>query len=181
MNLLNHLASHSDKREEMPQRLICPTSASLPQDGMLEYIGVETLADIVNDKNMTGVLTFRPDQQELLKCYVQYYKLFGSVPVVLSGVPGVEYNADFENNTWDCQRVAYHTVVNDLLELSRREGELKAERKNSSIYEKERSTYTRKSGDVKAFTAFDMPQGAQTLAHGKPDSEEPANAPEGEH
>jgi len=163
MNIFEHLteraASERSNLETEPC-LIVPGEDALPQDGVLDYVtfdGLKGLIDVV--RSAKTVIVFRGDQLELLEILTKYPKHFGFHAVVLAGAPGVNYTPEFEAATYSLHRAAYHAVINDAAELERRSVELTAEKKASSQYEKEASTYVRKTGNVKEFTAFDVPTG----------------------
>lgn len=169
MDLFNLMAEKVDKPQERPYRMVCPSSEAVPQDGMLKYITIETLGDLLAEMPANTVIMFRDDQKDLLQCVVDYPHLFGWDAIIVTGVPGVAYPPEFESVTWQLNRLPYHTVVNDLVELERRHVELAEEKKGSSIYEKEKAQYTRKSGDIKAFTGFTTakPADAEDEANGE--------------
>lgn len=153
-NMVEKVASAETERDAI--RLVCPSTERLPQDGMLEYVTIEAIGDLLATHGSNVVFMFHPDNAKLLKCFVEFSHLFGQTPTVISGVPEVNYDPDFENVTWSLHRVAYHSVVNDLLEVARRDRDMSEDKKNSSIYEREKATYTRKTGETKRFTAFDV-------------------------
>jgi hypothetical protein len=159
MNIFDGLTEKLDKSTatELPERLIAPYGDKLPEDGLLQYMAVETIADVIALSGPKAVIVLRDDQKRLLSCIAQYPDLFGFRAVVLSGVPGATYSGEFDSVTWELPRVAYHSVVNDLIEIGRREELAGKEKIDSSIYKTEMNRITRKSGDVKTFEAFDVP------------------------
>jgi len=157
MNIFEHMSQAIDKVPEFPDRLVCPASSMVPTDGLMEFMAVEKLEDVLRESKPNAVLMFREDQRDLLKCYVEYSKLFGTEPVVLAGVPGIDYTAEFDSDTWSLRRVTYHSMVNDLLEANRRDTAMQAEVKHNSQEARERAAYTKKSGHVKEFNAFKAP------------------------
>lgn len=167
MNILDVLDGEKEKEvqdSELPQRFVCPaTSDTLPNDGVLHFVTVGKLADLLQDEPGNTVYMFDSKSEPALKCLVEYFELFGFAPVLLTGVPGVTYSPAFENLTWSLQRAAYHATVNDIIEFKRRAELAAAEKRDTSIYATEQARITRKSGEVKRFTAFDAPQEAGAL------------------
>lgn len=159
MNIFDGLTEKIDRNEDnkLPERLIAPYGDKLPEDGLLQYVAVETIADVIALSGPKAVVVLRDDQTRLLSCLSEYPDLFGFRAVVLSGVPGATYSGEFDSITWQLPRVAYHSVVNDLLEVGRRAELADKKETDDSIYKTEMSRITRKSGDVKAFEAFDVP------------------------
>lgn len=157
MDIFNTMHAHVDKAKEFPERLICPAGETVPEDGVVQFVTVETLADVLVERPANTVIMFRDDQHDLVKCLIEYSALFGCEPVILSGVPSVTYSGEFDKITWSVQRLAYHTIVNDLLEVQRRNRDMQSEIKASSVGERERASFTRKDGSVKEFRAFSMP------------------------
>lgn len=166
MNILDVLDGQQEveaRESELPQRFICPAASELPSDGILNFVTVAKLADLLQQEAGNTVFMFDDKSEHVLKCLVEYFELFGYAPVLLTGVPGVNYSPSFENMTWSLQRAAYHATVNDILEFKRKAELSAAERRDSSIYATEQARITRKSGEVKRFTAFDAPQAAGNL------------------
>jgi len=159
MNIFDGLTEKTDRsnNKELPERLIAPYGEKLPEDGLLQYVAVETIADVIALAGPKAVVTLRDDQVRLLSCISEYPDLFGFRAVVLSGVPGATYSGEFDSITWQLPRVAYHSVVNDLLEVGRRAELADKKEIDGSIYKTEMDRITRKSGDVKSFEAFDVP------------------------
>lgn len=158
MDIFGNLHAHIDEKRERPDRLICPAGAISPTDGLLDFATVETVSDLIMARPVNAVLMFREESRDLLKCLVEYADLFGVEPVLLSGVPALNYPAEFEADCWELRRVPYHTVVNDLLEADRRQKDMTADVQAGSKEARERASYTKKNGSVKEFTAFRAPE-----------------------
>lgn len=155
MNVFDQMHRAVDVRQVKPILMIMPTTEKVTEDGLLEFVTIERLTDLTQTFKANTVVMFRPDQKRLLELLCAYSDVFAVDPVVLSGVPAATYSADFESVTWDLPRMAYHSVVNDLLEAGRRASDAAEDVKHSSIYATEVAAVTRKSGDVKVFTGFE--------------------------
>jgi len=175
MNIFDGLTTHIDNKSDLPERLIAPYGDTLPEDGLLQYVAVETVADVIALSGPKAVIVLRNDQERLLKCLSSFADLFGFQAVVLAGVPGATYTGEFDSVTWELPRVAYHSVINDLAEANRRQESADDEHANSSIYNKEMSRITRKSGGVKTFEAFDVPLSMRGAAPASASAEEISN------
>jgi len=164
MNILDMLDDEKKEKEivtDLPQRFVCPaTNDALPQDGVLEFVTVAKLADLLQNEPANTVYMFDEQSAPILKCLVDNFELFGFAPVLLTGVPGIAYSPAFENQTWALQRAAYHATVNDIIEFKRKADLAANEQRDSTIYGREQARITRKSGETKRFTAFDAPQEA---------------------
>lgn len=155
MDIFNQLHAHVDKAAVNPLLMVAPISNTIPEDGMLVYRTVETLSDLLSAPKANEVVLIREDQHDILKCLSEYTPLFGVDIVVVSGLPGTTYTPEFESVVWDKPKLAYHSVVNDLIEAQRRETDTAADVKGSTIYGKEQQAFMRKTGNVKVFTEFE--------------------------
>jgi len=167
---LSHLyTEREDKRADVPRRLIAPEPNVIPEDGVVSFVVVETIADVLAAP-LQSVLLFAEDKTTLLECLVEYAELFGFIPFVLSGLPTADYNAQFESKTYSLERVAYPTLVNEVIEAKRVRDALISE--NESSHDRERKQFTRRDGSIKELTG--------TRLAGAPDAIEPADAPDGQ-
>lgn len=155
MDIFNQLHAHVDVAAVNPLLMIAPSSATVPEDGMLVYRTVESLGDLLVAPKANEVVLIRDDQLDMLKCLSEYTPLFGVDVILVSGLPGTTYSPEFESVMWDKPKVAYHSVVNDLIEAQRRQTDTAADVKGSTVYGKEQQTFVRKTGNVKVFTDFE--------------------------
>lgn len=155
MDIFNQLHAHIDKAAVNPLLMIAPISNTIPEDGMLVYRTVEKLGDLLETPKANEVVLVREDQHDILKCLCEYTALFGVDVIVVSGLPGTTYSPEFESIVWDKPKLAYHSAVNDLIEVQRRETDTAADVKGSAIYGKEQQSFVRKTGNVKIFTEFE--------------------------
>lgn len=153
------------KIDALPQRMLAPLPNVVPEDSIVTYTTVETLKDVL-DAPPQAVLLFAEDRMELLEVVVAHPQLVGFTSYVLSGLPTADYNAAFESKTYTLERVAYPSLINDLIERKRTAEALADER--ATPYERERRQFTRKSGGVKELTGVRIA--------GQPDQEEDADA-----
>lgn len=157
MDIFNSLAEKAAEQEPKdPIRLVAPSVSEDPKDGLMTYVAVEDISDLSKEHGPRTIFTFSEQAMPILKAFAEYSSLFKQTPTIVAGVPNATYSGEFDSVTWSLHRVAYHSLINDALEAARRDKDAAEEKKASSTYEKEKSTYTRKSGDVKAFTAFDV-------------------------
>jgi hypothetical protein len=156
MDIFNSLHSHIDKEAQFPLLMIAPIANDIREDGMMVYRTVEKLSDLLDPPKPNEVVLFREDQHDILECLCAYPALFGVDIVVVSGIPGTTYTPEFESKTWDKARLAYHSVVNDLIEVQRRIDDSAAEVKASSVYGGEQSKFVRKTGNIKEFNDFEQ-------------------------
>lgn len=145
-----------------------PASDKSPDDGILVYSTVETVFDIAKVPERSVVL-FRPDQIGLLKCLCENEVLFGLELRVLTGLPEVDYSPDFDNATWALEKVAYLPFLSELRLAAELDDQLKAQ--NSTVYDREKATYTRKTGAVKEHTNFEVMKAHPVPAEGGDDED----------
>lgn len=145
---LSHIYANRDeaKASALPIRMVAPLPGIMPDDSVVKFVTIESIKDVL-DADERAVLLFGPDQQELLQCVVDHPALFDFNPMVLSGVPTADYSAQWESATYSLERVAFASLVNDLVERGRVASALADQ--NTTPYEKEKKQYTRKDGGVK--------------------------------
>lgn len=145
-----------------------PASDKSPDDGILVYSTVETVFDIAKVPERSVVL-FRPEQTGLLKCLCENEALFGLELRVLTGLPEVDYSPDFDNATWALEKVAYLPFLSELRLAAELDDQLKAQ--NSTVYDREKASYTRKTGSVKEHTDFEVMRAHPVPAEGGDDED----------
>lgn len=145
-----------------------PASDKSPDDGILVYSTIEAVFDIAKVPERSVVL-FRPDQAGLLKCLCENETLFGLELRVLTGLPEVDYSPDFDNATWALEKVAYLPFLSELRLAAELDDQLKAQ--NSTVYDREKATYTRKTGSVKEHTNFEVMKAHPVPAEGGDDED----------
>lgn len=151
-----------------PKRLfVAPNPSASPEDGVLDYSTIETVFDIERINDRTVVL-FRDDQLELLKCLCENQAIFNLELTVLSGVPQVDYSADFENATWALKKVAYVPFISELRLAADLQSQLEAQKETA--YDREKAGYTRKTGLVKEHKNFEL-LGSKVVPEGGDDED----------
>lgn len=149
----NESASKPD-RSDFKTYYFVPAPAETPNDGFLTYATVESVADLVSLPERTVVM-LRPDQLVVLNMLRDYSSVFKIDAKVLSGVPGSDYSASFDEAAWAFDKVAYVPFITELSEVSNLTEQLKLEQRTPYALEKEQ--YTRKDGSVRSMQAFAGP------------------------
>lgn len=132
---------------------VAPATDETPNDGVLQYTTVESIYDFKTIPDRSVVL-LRGDQNDLLKCVADNRKLFSLELFTLTGLPGANYSATFDEATWAFNKVAYAPFISEL----RLAGEIAAqiEAQSQTPYSREKEAYTRKTGEVKQMVAYDV-------------------------
>lgn len=133
--------------------LVAPTDSEVHSDGILEYILVANISDMVNVKEGT-VLVFEERDERLLKMLVTNADLFGYSLKALVGIPNTGYGLWWDSSVWQLDRVSYPAFISELSI----EAQLAAERKEAGLtkHDRERAQVTRSDGTVKNHSAFDL-------------------------
>lgn len=159
MDIFNQLHAHVDKAAEFPLMMIAPITTTIPEDGMLVYRTVEKLSDLLAPPKVNEVILVRDDQKDLLTCLCEYPSLFSVDVIMVTGMPATTYSPEFESVMWDKPKVAYHSVVNDLIEMQRRVDDTADDVRSNSVYGTEQKSFVRKTGNIKVFTDFEQDGG----------------------
>lgn len=149
----NH--SEIEKGASSPRKMlfVAPATEKSPEDGVLTYSTVETLFDVARVAERSVIL-FRADQLPMLKCLAENEVLFDIELRVLTGLPATDYSADFDSTTWALEKVAYVPFLSELRLAAEMDAQLKAQ--NATAYDRERTSYTRKTGEVKEHKNFEV-------------------------
>lgn len=147
------MESKGQPAEDVKTLFVGPSTGELPDDGVLSYVTAESLYDLKDVPNRSVVL-FHPSKYAHLALAAENTKLLGLRLLALSGIPGMEYTADYDRVTWNLERVAYHTLVNDIRVASEVEEALAAQ--NMSVHDREKAQFSRHDGSVKDMTKFDV-------------------------
>lgn len=100
---------------DSPTLMVCPQPSLVSDADVVQIACVESLADLLN--NESAVIGIKPSR--LLKALLDYPDLLGVKPVLLTGVPNATYDALFEQLTWSLDRVAYDSLVTDVVAAQR--------------------------------------------------------------
>lgn len=144
---------HDKPKEASKMLFVCPASEHSPDDGVLVFSSIEKILDVATVPDR-GVILFRPDQIAILKCLCDNTTLFDLELRVLTGMPETDYSADFESAVWSLDKVAYLPFLSEL-RLATEIGEQLAASEMTD-YDKEKASYTRKSGKVKEHAKYEI-------------------------
>lgn len=137
-----------ETKEDVKVCFVAPLPEEVPDDGVLSYRTIETIYDVASVEDRQ-VMLFHPLAHNVLKCLAENTATFKLRLVVLSGLPGSLYSAEFEKNTWNLERASYPTLINDIKHAAMLQDTRAAQ--NMSQHDRERAQYTRSDGSVKAF------------------------------
>lgn len=113
---------------------------------VLERRAVIACFDVENEKSL-----------ELLRMVVQFHLAIGVEPTILRDLPSAEYTVNFEHEVNGVTSVSFVTMI-ETAALSA-EVELNRVKENETQHQRELRTATRKTGELKAVSAFDLPPG----------------------
>lgn len=132
----------------LPLILVCPSPADVPADGVFEYDFFTDVASFVA-KGANCVRMVQADQYGFLSAFASSAAVFGYEVISVIGVPSAEYDQDYADATFRCQKWSYMAVVaemNEHREIDRvRDGQ-----RDLSVHEKERAQFTRSDGTVRS-------------------------------
>lgn len=151
VNLFGDSDTSHSAVDELPIQFLIPRRFLVADDNTLSVTTVHNAADVVGASSY-NVLELSNDDLELVRCLVQFNRLFGKAFNVLTGFPNAEYSVEFESETYSLRKVSYEAIIGELIEAKRVEALLADER--STPYEKERQSFTRKNGTVKELRDF---------------------------
>lgn len=154
MNLADHVPAAAPQKEATQRKFfVAPLADKLPDDGMLQYYPVESVYDLTNAPDRC-VLVFSVAAIPVLKCICENTVLFNVDMLYLSGVPGAEYTAAFDEAAWNLTRCAYAPLLSDL----RHEVEVAAQvaAQNETVHDREKAHYTRANGSIKALEGVEI-------------------------
>lgn len=132
---------------------LAPASDTVPDDGLLEYVTFESIYDFKTTPDRAVVMV-RADQLDLIKCCIGAAVFLEVTFAVMQGVPASEYGQLFEEVTWRLDKFAYSPFVTELRLAIDLDNQVKAQTR--SVYDDEKSRYTRKNGGVKEHKGFDV-------------------------
>lgn len=152
-----------DAKPASKMLFVAPANDKSPDDGVLTYSTVEKIFDLSGVPDRTVVL-FREDQAPMLKCLCDNTALFDLELRVLTGLPETDYSANFDSAVWSLDKVAYLPFLSELRLATEIENQLAAN--EMTAYDREKASYTRKSGTVKAHSKFEtvVPEGEGAAA-----------------
>lgn len=137
----------SEETTSLPIALVAPLGVSVPDDGVLTYVTVDTFKQLL-DTPEGAVVLFREDQAQMLTTFCRDSDLFGRSVKVLYGAPNSVYDRWFDEAVFEKQKVSYAPLISEI----RIAGDVEAvKRANSSqsVVEKEEQQYRRRDGSVR--------------------------------
>lgn len=148
------------KTEVSKTLFVAPSPDELPDDGVLEYVTVETIFDLKTVPDRSVVLV-REEQLEMIRCIAENSTVFDLKFATLTGLPGANYSVSFDEATWAFDKVAYAPFISELRVAGEIESQLEAQ--NRTVHDVEREKYTRKTGEVKAHTNFSLARSSDDI------------------
>ena len=148
--LVDAIERKEETAEGVKTLFVAPSPETVPDDGVLGYVVMESIYDLGTVEPGSVVLV-RPPLQPILKIVAENPLAFDRRLIVLSGLPGAEYTSSFDGATWNCDRVSYAALLADLND-ARLRAEVEAAALETRV-EQERKGYTRANGSVKAHDA----------------------------
>lgn len=139
------------KATEFKTIYLAPSTDVPPDDGILAYVGFESIFDlaVIADRS---VLLVRYDQLDMVKCCLDAAVYLEINFAVLTGLPGAEYSQSFEEVTWRLDKYAYAPFITELRLATDLAAQVSAQ--SGTVYDDEKARYTRKSGGVKPHTGY---------------------------
>lgn len=132
---------------DLPTVLVAPIGNSVPEDGILTYVTVDTFKQLL-DVPAGAVVLFHKDQESMLATYASQDVLFGVSVSVLYGAPGSDYDRWFEEATFEKKKISYAPLVSEI-RISKEVDAAKRANEPRSVVEKEESQYRRADGSVR--------------------------------
>lgn len=157
--LVDAVERKEERAEGVKTLFVAPSPETVPDDGLLGYVVMESIYDL-GAVEPGSVVLVRPPLQPILKIVAENPMAFERRLIVLSGLPDAEYTSSFDGATWNCDRVSYAALLADLSD-ARLRAEVEAAALETRV-EQERKGYTRANGSVKAHDApvFKIDSGA---------------------
>lgn len=90
--------------------LVAPLGTSVPEDGLMSYVTVDTFKDILS-ANSGSVVLFREDQAEKLALLCANADALECEIQALYGLPGTVYDRWFEEASYNAERISYAPLV----------------------------------------------------------------------
>lgn len=138
----------------LPSLFLGPLGSEVPDDGILDYITVDSALDLLSAarSEKTTIVLVREDQKDMVRVVSENDHVLGVNVFAMYGVPGSSYHPWFDEVTFSKERVSYSPFVSELKIVKDVAAVVEANRPRSTL-EREQSTYTKKSGAVKAVTS----------------------------
>jgi len=140
---------------------VAPAPDRLPDDGMLTYIEIVGIYD-VRDVPERAVLLFSRESFAVLKLLAENQIVFGVELHQLVGLPEADYSLDFDQVTWNLEKVSYAPLVSEISLAM--EAQRQVEAASQTMHDIERQQYTRQDGSVREQKGFKV-TGASSHEH----------------
>lgn len=127
--------------------IVAPLGTSVPEDGFLSYVTINTFRDILSAANMSVVL-FREDQADLLVLLCGNGDTLGCSVQAMYGVPTASYDRWFDEATFSVPRLSYSPTISEIRE-SQMVSEIRETNRPKTVIEKEVARRTRADGSVR--------------------------------
>jgi len=150
--IIESLVSDVTKDLNLPIQLISPHMDKVPEDDLLSYISVTAPIDILKEYKSNEVLMFPTEQYHVLKMWNLNQETMGKSILILTDIPSVDYDGEFNESTTRGSKVAYHALIGDLAEASRR-AEMVGD---ATVLDKEQRSITKKSGEIRKMGELDF-------------------------
>lgn len=180
MDLLKYYETAEAERnaamaESTNVRLICPpvsiaedastSFATLTITGFADFLSLEGKRRVVGTIDVSDRAVAR-----MVDMLSEYSDVVDVKVVVMTDVPGADYDFEFSKKTAKFESVSYVNVVESLIEEAARQKALELETNNTKHHAEIRAQ-TRADGSVGSFTAFDVPKTTDDVSvdDGEPD------------
>lgn len=134
-------------RSDFQQLIVAPIGSSVPEDGLLSYVTVDSFKDILNAAN-NSVILFREDQAELLAVLCTNADALAVDLRAMFGIPSTEYDRWFESAVFNVAKVSYAPAISAIREATMVD-ELRAKDAPKSTHENEVVRRTRADGTTR--------------------------------
>jgi len=152
--IIESLVSKVAKGDDLPIQMVSPLVNEIPRDDLLNYISINDPVDLFTARKSNDVLMFPIEQYKLLQMWNMHQDILGKSILILTDIPSVDYDAEFAEASSRGSKVAYHALIGDLAEASRR-AEMVGD---ATVLDKEQKAITKKSGDVRRMEDTDFDQ-----------------------
>lgn len=95
--------------------LVAPLGSTVPDDGLMKYLTVDTFKDILEAPS-GSVILFREDQADRLALLCSNADVLECEVQSLYGLPGTNYERWFEEATYETERISYAPLVSNVRE-----------------------------------------------------------------
>lgn len=172
MDLIKHFSSAEAERratlkESENVRLICPYVQIADDESssfaVMTIVGFDDFLGLAGRARVVGALNASdPAIARMLEMLSEYSDVVDVKVVVLTDVPGADYDFEFQKAVAKFESVSYVRLVDSLIEEKQRAQDAELAEKSTKHHAEIRSQ-TRSDGTVKEFLAFDKPLTTEDL------------------